>query len=82
MALQVLIESRGLARLMIAFCEVGCVAGGVGIQAGRELEIAVLFVEVRGDRNVARDDSIDRCPAWAWTASSAIPASRSRVRHV
>ena len=27
-------------------------------------------------------DSIEACPAWAWTASSAIPASRSRVRQV
>src|ERR671918_329943 len=29
-----------------------------------------------------RVDSMERCPAWACTASSAMPASRSRVRHV
>jgi hypothetical protein len=27
-----------------------------------------------------RVDSIDRCPAWAWIASNAIPASRNRVK--
>ncbi len=45
----VLVESGGLARLMVAFGEVGCVASRVGVQAGRELEIAVLLVQVRGD---------------------------------
>jgi hypothetical protein len=48
--LQVVVESRCLARLMVAFCEVGCVASCVGIKTGSEFEIAVLFVEVRGDR--------------------------------
>ena len=37
--LQVLVESRCLARLMVAFCEVGRVASCVGIEAGREFEI-------------------------------------------
>ncbi|MEY2405907.1 MAG: hypothetical protein QOG39_823, partial [Acidimicrobiaceae bacterium] len=45
--LEVLVESRCLARLVVAFREVGCVASCVGIQAGSELEIAVLLVEVR-----------------------------------
>ena len=50
MVLQVLVESRCLACLMVAFCEVGCVASGVGIEAGGEFEVAVLLVEVGGDR--------------------------------
>jgi hypothetical protein len=29
-----------------------------------------------------RVDSIERCPAWAWIASNAMPASRSRVKQV
>ncbi len=57
--LQVLVESRCLARLMVAFCEVGCVASCVGIEAGSELEIAVLLVEVRGDRVAPRDVFVD-----------------------
>ena len=44
MALQVLVESRCLARLMVAFCEVGCVARGTGIEAGSEFEIATDMV--------------------------------------
>jgi len=35
---------------MVAFGEVGSVASCVGIEAGSELEIAVLLVGVRGDR--------------------------------
>jgi hypothetical protein len=58
-ALQVLIESRCLARLMIAFCEGGRVASRVGIQAGSEFEIAVLLVEVRGNRFEPRDVFVD-----------------------
>ena len=57
--LQVLVESRGLARLMVAFCEVGCVASCVRIEAGSKFEIAVLFVEVRGDRFAPRDVFVD-----------------------
>jgi hypothetical protein len=57
--LQVLVESCCLACLVVAFCEVGCVAGGVGIEAGREFEIAVLFVEVRGNRFAPRDVFVD-----------------------
>ena len=49
----------GLARLMVAFCEVGCVASRVGIEAGCELEIAVLLMEVRGDRFAPRDVFVD-----------------------
>ena len=49
----------GLARLMVAFGEVGCVASCVGIEAGREFEIAVLLVEVRGDRFAPRDVFVD-----------------------
>src|SRR5437879_12702758 len=52
--LQMLVESRCLARLMVAFCEVGCVASCVGIKAGSEFEIAVLFVAVGGDRFAPR----------------------------
>ena len=59
MVLQVLVESRCLARLMVAFCEVGCVASGVGIEAGSEFEIAVLLVEVRGDRFSPWDVFVD-----------------------
>ena len=59
MVLQVLVESRRLARLMVAFCEVGCVASRVCIQAGRELEIAVFLVQVRGDRFAPRDMFVD-----------------------
>ena len=44
---------------MIAFCEVGCVASGVGIQAGREFEIAVALVEVRGNRFAPREVFVD-----------------------
>jgi uncharacterized protein (DUF305 family) len=58
--LQVLVESRCLARLMVAFCEAGCVASCVGIEAGSEFEIAVLLVEVRGDRFAPRDVFVDR----------------------
>src|SRR3981081_1588031 len=57
--LQVLVESRCLVRLMVAFGEVGCVPSCVGIKAGSEFEIAVLFVEVRGDRFVPRDVFVD-----------------------
>jgi hypothetical protein len=57
--LQVLVESDCLARLVVAFGEVRCVASGVGIKAGREFEIAVLFVEVRGDRFAPRDVFVD-----------------------
>src|SRR5713101_9483721 len=57
--LQVLVESRCLARLMVAFCEVGCVASCVGIKAGSEFEIVVLLVEVRGDRFAPRDVFVD-----------------------
>ena len=59
MVLQVLVESRCLARLMVAFCEVGCVASCVGIKAGSEFEIAVLLVEIRGDRFAPRDVFVD-----------------------
>ena len=59
MVLQVLVEPRRLARLMVAFCEVGCVASGRDIEPGREFEIAVLLVEVRGDRFVPRDVFVD-----------------------
>ena len=44
---------------MVAFCEVGCVASCVGIKAGSEFEIAVLLVEVRGDRFAPRDVFVD-----------------------
>jgi len=57
--LQVLVESDCLARLVVAFCEVGCVASCVGIKAGSEFEIAVLFVEVRSDRFASRDVFVD-----------------------
>src|SRR6266566_9144822 len=53
--LHVLVESRCLARLMVAFGTVGCAASCVGIKAGSEFEVAVLFVEVRGDRFASRN---------------------------
>ena len=58
MVLPVLVDAL-LTRLMVAFCEVGCVASGVGIEAGGELEIAVLLVEVGGDRVAPRDVFVD-----------------------
>jgi len=57
--LQVVVESRCLARLMVSFCEVRCVASCVGIKAGSEFDIAVLFVEVRGDRFAPGDVFVD-----------------------
>src|SRR2546429_669573 len=57
--LQELVESRGLARLMVAFCTVGCAASCAGIKAGSQFEVAVLFVEVRGDRFAPRDVFVD-----------------------
>ena len=59
MVSEVLVEARRLARLMVAFGEVGCVASGVGIEAGRELEIAVLLVEVCGHCVAPRDVFVD-----------------------
>ena len=59
MVLQELVEPRGLARLVVAFREVGCVARRVGVQAGRELEIAVLLVEVGGHRLPPWDVLVD-----------------------
>ena len=44
---------------MVAFGEVGCVASRSGVEAGGELEIAVLLVEVRGDRIASRDRFVD-----------------------
>jgi hypothetical protein len=58
-ALQSLIESRRLAGLVVAFCEGGCVPSGDGIEAGGELEITVLLVEVGGDRFAPRDVFVD-----------------------
>ena len=54
-----LVEARRLAHLVVAFGEVGCVAGGLGVQAGGELEVAVLLVEVGGDRVAAQDVLVD-----------------------
>ena len=59
MVSKVLVEARCLARLVVTFREVGCTASCVGIQAGSEFEIAVLLVEVRGDRFVPRDVFVD-----------------------
>src|SRR3712207_6842870 len=50
LASQVLVHPSGLAQMMVAFCAAGRVASGVGIEAGSDLEIAVLLVEVRGAR--------------------------------
>jgi len=44
---------------MVAFCEVRCVASYVGIEADSEFEIAVLLVEIRGDRFAPRDVFVD-----------------------
>src|SRR5262249_1715130 len=57
--LQSLVASGGLQRLVVALGEVGCLASRVGVEAGRELEIAVLLVEIRGDRVVPRDVFVD-----------------------
>ena len=54
-----LVEARRLAGLMVAFCDVGCVASCVGVKAGSEIEVAVLLVEVRGDRLAPRDVFVD-----------------------
>ena len=50
-----LVEARRLAHLVVALGEVRGVARGVGVQAGRQLEVAVLLVEVGGDGVAARD---------------------------
>ena len=73
--MQVLVESRGLARLVVAFGEVGCVASCLGVETGRELEIAVLLVEVRGDRS-------RRGTCSSTSASAASPAARRRLRRL
>ena len=44
---------------MVAFCEVGCVASCDGIETGSKFEIAVLLVEVGGDRVAPRDVFVD-----------------------
>lgn len=59
MVVQHLVESGSLAHLVIALSEVGRVVGGVGIEAGREFEISVLFVEIRGDRIAPWDVLVD-----------------------
>jgi hypothetical protein len=41
---EALVEPRSLAHLVVTFCEVGCVAGGVGVEPGGEFEVAVLLV--------------------------------------
>ena len=60
---QLLVEARRLAGLVVALGEVGRVAGGVGVEAGGELEVAVLLVEVGGDRLAPRDVVVDARPA-------------------
>jgi hypothetical protein len=57
---QHLVESRSLAHLMVALSEVGRVVGCVGIEAGSELQISVLLVEICGDRIAPRDVLVDR----------------------
>jgi hypothetical protein len=44
---------------MVAFCEVGCIAGCVGVEAGSKFEIAVLLMQIRGDRSAPRDVFVD-----------------------
>ena len=55
MVAQTLVQARRLTHLMVAFCDVGCIASCVGIEPRRELEVAVLLVEVRGDCVAPRD---------------------------
>ena len=57
--LQVLVESRRLARLVVAFCQVGRVAGRLSPEASGQLEVAVPLVEVRGDRLAPGDVLVD-----------------------
>ena len=57
--LEVLVESGCLARLMVVFCEARCVASCAGVKASSEFEIAVLFVEVSGNRFAPRDVFVD-----------------------
>ena len=63
---QVLVEPVPLARLVAEFCEVGCALSCVDVEPGSEFEIAVLLVEVRGNRTV---EPHDRMPA-NWRSSS------------
>src|SRR3954453_8611680 len=56
---QHLVESRGLARLVVALGEVRRVLRGVRVETGGELEVAVLLVEMRRDRLAARDALVD-----------------------
>jgi hypothetical protein len=58
-ALQLLVEARGLTSLMVALGEVRGVASCVGIEARRELELAVALVEVRGNRFTPRHVLVD-----------------------
>ena len=44
---------------MVSFGDAGRVASGARIQAGRELEVAVLLVEVGGDRFASRHVFVD-----------------------
>ena len=69
--------------LMVAFREVGRAASRVGVQAHREFDVAVLLVEVRGDRVAARDVSSTSAsaanPAGAPSASPTATARLSRT---
>ena len=57
--MEVLVESRRLAHLMVAFRQVGGAASGVGIKPGRQFEIAVFLMEIGGDRISPRDVGVD-----------------------
>ncbi|AUY48129.1 CHAT domain-containing protein [Streptomyces sp. CB01881] len=52
-AAQAGVESGGLARQVVAFGEVGCLAGRLGVQPRRRRQVAVALVEVRRHRGVA-----------------------------
>src|SRR3954451_21939816 len=54
-----LVQSRRLPGLMVAFGQVLGVAGGLGVEAGGQLEVAIPLVEIRGDCVPTRDTLID-----------------------
>jgi hypothetical protein len=64
---------------MVALSEVGRVVGCVGIEAGSELQISVLLVEICGDRVAPRDVLVDLSECRQSREST--PPLRRRRRH-
>jgi len=74
------VEPGRLTGLVLAFREARCIARGVGVETGRECELAVPLVEVRGDRTRrGTSASISVSAARPAGAPSASPTATARL---